>query len=94
MINWDVSNWEPLKFVPVKLLKENLENLGAQSDFHPIAEVSKEKMLEHVDLFWIKRRIRSGRLLRIFTVAFLLFLAPSGSSKVQLKSRALSVTKL
>ena len=39
VINWDVSNWEPLKFVPVKLLKENLEKLGAQSDFHPIAEV-------------------------------------------------------
>ncbi len=26
--------------------------------------------------FWIKERIRSGELLRIFSVAFLLFLAP------------------
>ena len=27
---------------------------------------------------WIKERIRSGRFLRVFTVAFLLFLAPTG----------------
>ncbi len=30
--------------------------------------------------FWIKGRIRSGGLLRIFTEAFLLFLAPAGGS--------------
>ena len=30
--------------------------------------------------FWIKGRIRNGEFLRIFTVAFLLFIAPAGGS--------------
>jgi hypothetical protein len=38
-VNWDVTTWETLKHVPARLIKENLEKLGTQSDFHPIAEV-------------------------------------------------------
>ena len=38
-----------------------------------IIYVCKEK-----ETFWIKGRIQSGQFLRIFTVAFLLFLAPAG----------------
>ena len=36
--NWNVSVFEPLKFVPAADVKEDLEKNGEKSDFHALAE--------------------------------------------------------
>ena len=41
-------------------------------------------------IFWIKGRIRTGGFLRILTVAFLLFLAPTGGSNPAMQSLTLT----
>ena len=36
--NWNVSVFEPLKFVPAADVKDDLETKGAESDFHKVEE--------------------------------------------------------
>ena len=36
--NWNVSVFEPLKFVPAADVKDDLESKGAESDFHKVEE--------------------------------------------------------
>ena len=36
--NWDVSMFEPLRFVAASEVQEDLESLGEASDFHGLAE--------------------------------------------------------
>ncbi len=38
-IEWDVSVHQPLKMVPLSLIKDHLARHGHQSDFYPVAQV-------------------------------------------------------
>ena len=55
--NWNVSVFEPLKFVPAADVKDDLEKKGAESDFHKLEEEVRTSQISELLLVFDEKVI-------------------------------------